>query len=783
MGSAEHVAIFWDFENCHPASNVSGHLVAANILKIARTEGIVTTFKAYLEIPQQSSGRGAILRSELQCSGVSLTDTPHNGSKDVADKMMLGRASPLVDMLAFAIDNPPPATIILISGDRDFAYAASILRMRLYKVILIIPNDEVHISLKCQASSIFEWKAHILGGSEVDTSTSLSAVESAGVNALHRKSVSWGGTMEGNLYDDSPSTPSPALKPKSEFPATASGDPNTHKDSPASVGPLKETGDDPSGVPAHVFSLLERRVASSPGGADPKLGEALPARESDAITPRDSLPSLPLFPTLRPASEHRVHTPTMPSPATHGIPHTRAPTSQGIIRVPSSAPPVLNIPQPGGKDPSAYTPDSNATATLRPEHTWQPPTRSPLTSFAAVATSGMNLPGLGPANAASSPSPSTSSPSSAEFNPKPNRVYLRPSTATPSVPIYPQPPHLHSILVTLASSLAAFKVKGIQWVVRSQLEDKIMRPNNVVLRAAGIPSWERLAAAAEKAEIVYLAEGCNRMSLRPDWQLALDRLARASDTATSVQTMDEVSRVITQVTQDPQSSTATSAPTATVDRIADNRFPTHSRSPPIHRNGIASGLSLDRDSSLPSNVDGRLSPVNSTAISPTAETRDGSKGTSQDEKSVPPLGLENTRDLLLALEAPGSNLMDESEPSTPSSSPGLVMELVLDVPQSNAGNSANSPSTSVSKVVPAKYQPMVRCLMGLRRAGFMKPTRSMAGVHIRKENRNLLRSMTWKEYAAQAEKAGIIKLGGVHAQAWVALHEDWVQDATRSKPP
>ena len=36
-------------------------------------------------------------------SQVSLTDTPHNARKDAADKMIL------VDMLAFAIDQPPPA--------------------------------------------------------------------------------------------------------------------------------------------------------------------------------------------------------------------------------------------------------------------------------------------------------------------------------------------------------------------------------------------------------------------------------------------------------------------------------------------------------------------------------------------------------------------------------------------------------------------------------------------------------------------------------------------------
>ena len=44
-------------------------------------------FKAYQEISDQSK---LSLRSELQSSGVSMVDCPHNGRKDVADKMLLG---------------------------------------------------------------------------------------------------------------------------------------------------------------------------------------------------------------------------------------------------------------------------------------------------------------------------------------------------------------------------------------------------------------------------------------------------------------------------------------------------------------------------------------------------------------------------------------------------------------------------------------------------------------------------------------------------------------------
>jgi hypothetical protein len=58
-----------------------------NIRSIAQTFGIVKLFKAYLEVTES---RAVHLRSELQSSGVSLTDCPHNGRKDIADKMILG---------------------------------------------------------------------------------------------------------------------------------------------------------------------------------------------------------------------------------------------------------------------------------------------------------------------------------------------------------------------------------------------------------------------------------------------------------------------------------------------------------------------------------------------------------------------------------------------------------------------------------------------------------------------------------------------------------------------
>ena len=64
-------------------------------------------------------------------------------------------------MLAHAIDNAAPSTIVLISGDRDFAYALSILRFRRYRIVLIT-HSNAHQSLRAQASTSFDWVSEVL---------------------------------------------------------------------------------------------------------------------------------------------------------------------------------------------------------------------------------------------------------------------------------------------------------------------------------------------------------------------------------------------------------------------------------------------------------------------------------------------------------------------------------------------------------------------------------------------------------------------------------------------
>ncbi|KAG2147326.1 NYN domain-containing protein [Suillus cothurnatus] len=158
MSNHRKVAIFWDYENCSPPLNSQGHAIVNGLRRIAHVFGYVTSFKAYFDMSSQSSPKSVGFRSDLQSSGVSIIDCPHNGKKEVVDKMIL------VDMIAFAVDNPSPATIILIAGDRDYAYAVSTLRLRQYNVVLIVPPaPNIPQSLESQASVVVDWNFAILG--------------------------------------------------------------------------------------------------------------------------------------------------------------------------------------------------------------------------------------------------------------------------------------------------------------------------------------------------------------------------------------------------------------------------------------------------------------------------------------------------------------------------------------------------------------------------------------------------------------------------------------------
>ena len=74
-------------------------------------------------------------------------------------------------MMAHALDTPAPATIILISGDRDFVYVVSILALRQYRIVVINPNASAHTRLRNQAEAVYRWPDDFLSDSSHPTSS------------------------------------------------------------------------------------------------------------------------------------------------------------------------------------------------------------------------------------------------------------------------------------------------------------------------------------------------------------------------------------------------------------------------------------------------------------------------------------------------------------------------------------------------------------------------------------------------------------------------------------
>jgi hypothetical protein len=82
-------------ENCRLPADFSRNDLVKRIRRVALSYGTsVCSFKAYTDIAlENTTPRSSTLHSELQSAGVTLIDCPHNGRKDVADKMMLGEYS------------------------------------------------------------------------------------------------------------------------------------------------------------------------------------------------------------------------------------------------------------------------------------------------------------------------------------------------------------------------------------------------------------------------------------------------------------------------------------------------------------------------------------------------------------------------------------------------------------------------------------------------------------------------------------------------------------------
>ncbi|KAF8679159.1 hypothetical protein HU200_045925 [Digitaria exilis] len=182
-------SVWWDIENCHVPRCSEPHLIAQNMSSALAAAGYTgpITISAYGDtncVPNH-------VQYALSSTGIALNHVPA-GIKDASDKKIL------VDMLIWAIDNPPPANYLLISGDRDFSYALHKLVMRRYNILLAQPPNVSEV-LTAAAKHVWLWKSLVAGEPPL--------AESPYISSIANGSADHSDALKNTLSDSSDSTP------------------------------------------------------------------------------------------------------------------------------------------------------------------------------------------------------------------------------------------------------------------------------------------------------------------------------------------------------------------------------------------------------------------------------------------------------------------------------------------------------------------------------------------------------------------------------------------------
>ena len=199
-------------------------------------------------------------------------------------------------MLAFAVDRAAPATIILISGDRDYAYAVSTLKLRKYQVILVVPSPQSSLCLQSQASLVIDWGAAVLRtrteavGSVQAIRQPYPDVDANLVTKLMRE-------LQEPPLDDSDSTSHPHPTASQSTPslrrisARDLLEPSGHSKNTGNFDSMEEfthtrstrTGSDlaPGGLPNPKTPSHSRRASVSTGSSRAIIAQSSPAVEQD----------------------------------------------------------------------------------------------------------------------------------------------------------------------------------------------------------------------------------------------------------------------------------------------------------------------------------------------------------------------------------------------------------------------------------------------------------------------------------------------------------------------
>ncbi|EXB36905.1 hypothetical protein L484_016510 [Morus notabilis] len=151
------VSVWWDFENCNVPSGINVFRIAPTITAAIRANGMkgpieITAFGDMLQLSKSK-------QEALSSTGINLNHIPRGG-KNSADRCLL------INLMLWVSQNPPPAHLFLISGDKDFATILHRLRMSNYNILLAGP-EHTHGVLSSAASIMWYWN-DLLRGENLD---------------------------------------------------------------------------------------------------------------------------------------------------------------------------------------------------------------------------------------------------------------------------------------------------------------------------------------------------------------------------------------------------------------------------------------------------------------------------------------------------------------------------------------------------------------------------------------------------------------------------------------
>eukprot|EP00873_Tetraselmis_striata_P041729 jgi/Tetstr1/461993/TSEL_007065.t1 len=159
------VGVFWDIDSCSVPNNGADDAAAAaaSVRDFAIQYGKICTFSAFGDFSRMPSGAPR----SLQQLGVSTLDLA-SARREAADKAII------VELCFFAVANKPPATVVLITGDRDYSDALQRLKQHRYRVLVFSMAGCSRDSLifASEDRRLYDWPTLALRGEAVPLAAS-----------------------------------------------------------------------------------------------------------------------------------------------------------------------------------------------------------------------------------------------------------------------------------------------------------------------------------------------------------------------------------------------------------------------------------------------------------------------------------------------------------------------------------------------------------------------------------------------------------------------------------